>query len=194
VHRQHDPTPEASLDRGRPHEQFVASPVYSEKTGLFYITRAASRPSHHGIRPDGDGDVTGRTSSGITTTAPASPYVPSPIIEGDWFLVTDDRGVRPASYEDRRHRLNEKFGRSHASIVSAAACSFSMTPAPAGRETRGRFRRVATNDLGEHTTRRPRSATARSSLRTEKPLLHRHAKSRTSAVPHGRCAGLRASR
>src|ERR1043166_8635068 len=40
-----------------PTEQFVASPVFSEQTGLVYIT--AGYPDHHilAIRPDGSGDV-----------------------------------------------------------------------------------------------------------------------------------------
>src|SRR5262249_29864907 len=74
-----------------PTEQFVASPVYSEKTGWAYIT--GGFPDHHilAIRPDGDGNVT-KTHIAWRTSRGAA-YVPSPIIERDCFLVVSDSGV-----------------------------------------------------------------------------------------------------
>src|SRR2546422_7476299 len=62
-----------------PTEQFVASPVYGEKTGLVYIT--AGYPAHHilAIRPDGTGDVT--MTHIVWRTTRGAAYVPSPIIE-----------------------------------------------------------------------------------------------------------------
>jgi outer membrane protein assembly factor BamB len=74
-----------------PTEQFVASPVYSAKTGLIYIT--GGFPDHHilAIQPDGTGNVT-RTHIVWRTTRGVA-YVPSPIIAGDYFLVVSDSGV-----------------------------------------------------------------------------------------------------
>ena len=75
-----------------PTEQFVASPVFSEKTGLFYVT--GGFPDHHilAIRPDGTGNVTNTHIAWHHQAAKGVAYVPSPIIEGNWFLITDDRG------------------------------------------------------------------------------------------------------
>ena len=74
-----------------PTEQFVASPVYSERCGLLFIT--GGFPDHHilAIRPDGTGNVTQTHIAWRTTRGVA--YVPSPIIEGDYFLVIADSGV-----------------------------------------------------------------------------------------------------
>jgi hypothetical protein len=101
-----------------PTEQFVASPVYSEKCGLIFIT--GGFPDHHilAIRPDGTGNVT-QTHIAWRTTRGVS-YVPSPIIEGDYFLTISDSGIAhcfAASTGDVAwtQRLSEE----HASLVSA---------------------------------------------------------------------------
>ena len=68
-----------------PTEQFVASPVYSDTCGLIFIT--GGFPDHHilAIRLDGTGNsaqthIAWRTTRGVA-------YVPSPIIEGEYFLT-----------------------------------------------------------------------------------------------------------
>jgi outer membrane protein assembly factor BamB len=102
-----------------PTDQFVASPVYSAKTGLLYIT--GGFPDHHilAIKPDGRGDVTQthivwRTNRGVA-------YVPSPIIAGDYFLIVSDSGVAHCFDAATGTLLwQERLGEHHASLVSAA--------------------------------------------------------------------------
>ena len=156
-----------------PTDQFVASPVYSEKTGLFYIT--GGFPDHHimAIRPDGTGNVTATHVVWHHHNGAGVSYVPSPIIEGDWFLVTDDRGVAHA-FDARNGDIvwNEKFGRSHASIVSAAGLLYFMNDVGVCRVVKpaDRFATVATNDLGEPAYASPALSNGQIFLRTDKAL------------------------
>ena len=77
-----------------PTDQFVASPVFSETTGLFYIT--GGFPDHHvvAIRPDGSGNVTATHIVWHHHAGAGVSYVSSPIIEGGWLLC---RVVKPAA-------------------------------------------------------------------------------------------------
>jgi outer membrane protein assembly factor BamB len=101
-----------------PTEQFVASPVYSEKCGLVVIT--GGYPDHHilAIRPDGTGNVsqthiTWRTTRGVA-------YVPSPIIEGEYFLTIADSGVAHCfAVSTGNVAWTQRLGEQHASLVSA---------------------------------------------------------------------------
>ena len=156
-----------------PTDQFVASPVYSEKTGLFYIT--GGFPDHHimAIRPDGSGNVTATHVVWHHHNAAGVSYVPSPIIEGDWFLVTDDRGFAHA-FDAKTGDVvwNEKFGRSHASIVSAAGLLYFMNDAGVCRIVKPaeKFVTVATNDLGEPAYASPALSNGQIFLRTDKAV------------------------
>jgi outer membrane protein assembly factor BamB len=102
-----------------PTEQFVASPVYSETTGLVYIT--GGYPDHHilAIDPKGSGNVTKshivwRTTKGVS-------YVPSPIIEGNYFLIVSDQGFGTCfDSQTGKIQWQERLGEHHASLVSAA--------------------------------------------------------------------------
>jgi len=128
VHPHYDPDTAKLLWIVTAHEAFVASPSIRKKTGLFYITGGFPRPYIMAIRPDGDGDVTATHVVWHHNNGAGVSYVPSPIIEGDWFSHRR-RGVAHASIRRPRHRLERKFGRSHASIVSAAGLLYSsMTP------------------------------------------------------------------
>jgi outer membrane protein assembly factor BamB len=156
-----------------PTDQFVASPVYSEKTGLFYIT--GGFPDHHimAIRPDGNGNVTTTHVVWHHHNGAGVSYVPSPIIEGDWFLVTDDRGYAHAfDLKNGDIIWNEKFGRSHASIVSAAGLLYFMNDAGVCRVVKPaeKFATVATNDLGEPAYASPALSNGQIFLRTDKAL------------------------
>ncbi len=133
-----------------PTEQFVASPVYSERCELVFIT--GGFPDHHilAIRPDGAGNVT-QTHIAWRTTRGAA-YVPSPIIEGDYFLVISDGGVAHCFAAATGNLLwTERLGEQHASLVSAEGRVYFlndrgvMNVVKAGPE----FTRVAQNDLGE---------------------------------------------
>lgn len=101
-----------------PTEQFVASPVVDEKSGLLLLS--GGFPEHHilAIKPDGFGDVTHthvqwRTNKGVS-------YVPSPICTGGWFLIVSDSGIGHC-FNARTGDIawEERMKEHHASLVSA---------------------------------------------------------------------------
>ncbi len=156
-----------------PTDQFVASPVFSETTGLFYIT--GGFPDHHvmAIRPDGNGDVTATHVVWHHHAAPGVSYVPSPIIEGDWLLLTDDRGFAHAFHAMTGEIVwNERFGRSHASIVSAAGLLYFIDDKGVCRVVKPseKFAVIATNDLGEATYASPAFSDRQIFIRTSQAL------------------------
>jgi outer membrane protein assembly factor BamB len=133
-----------------PTEQFVASPVYSEPCGLVLIT--AGFPDHHilAIRPDGTGNVT-QTHIAWRTTRGAA-YVPSPIIEGDCFLVVSDEGVAHCFAAGTGKVLwTERLGQEHASLVSAEGRIYFLNDKGVMNVVRTgpELIRVAQNDIGE---------------------------------------------
>jgi hypothetical protein len=133
-----------------PTEQFVASPVYSERCGLVFIT--AGFPEHHilAIRPDGKGNVTGTHIAWRTTEGAA--YVPSPIIIGDYFLLVSDGGVAHC-FEARTGNLawKERLGEEHASLVSAESNAYFLNDKGTMNVVKvgPRLQRVAQNEIGE---------------------------------------------
>ena len=101
-----------------PTEQFVASPVFDEKSGLLLLS--GGFPEHHilAIRPDGAGDVTNthikwRTNKGVS-------YVPSPICEKGWLLIVSDSGIGHC-FDAKSGEIvwEERMKEHHASLVSA---------------------------------------------------------------------------
>ncbi|MEN3944132.1 PQQ-binding-like beta-propeller repeat protein [Prosthecobacter sp. SYSU 5D2] len=101
-----------------PTEQFVASPVFDEKSGLLLVS--GGFPEHHilAIQPDGFGDVTQthiewRTNKGVA-------YVPSPICENGWFLIVSDSGIGHC-FDAKTGEIawEERMKEHHASLVSA---------------------------------------------------------------------------
>lgn len=135
-----------------PTEQFVASPVFSEKTGLFYIT--GGFPDHHviAIRPDGTGNVTKTHIVWHHHAAKGVSYVPSPVIEGDWLLLNDDIGFAHA-FDAKTGDIvwTERFGRTHASQVSTGGLVYFLNDKGTCRVVRPaeKFTVVATNEIGE---------------------------------------------
>jgi outer membrane protein assembly factor BamB len=155
-----------------PTEQFVASPVFSERTGLVYIT--GGFPAHHilAIRPDGNG-VLSNTQIVWRTTKGAA-YVPSPIIEGDYFLVLSDSGVAHC-FEAGTGKLAwaERLGEEHASLVSAAGYVYFlnddgvMNVVKPGPE----FVRVSSNEIGERCLASPAISQGQVFIRGDKHLF-----------------------
>ena len=101
-----------------PTEQFVASLVYDEKSGLLLMS--GGFPEHHilAIKPDGQGNVTDthiqwRTNKGVA-------YVPSPICESGWFLIVSDSGIAHC-FDAAKGAIawGERMKEHHASLVSA---------------------------------------------------------------------------
>ena len=73
-----------------PSEEFCASPVYSEQTGLVLVS--SSWPERHllAIRPDGQGDVS--ESHVAWRSTQGAYYVPSPISAGNYLISTMTNG------------------------------------------------------------------------------------------------------
>lgn len=155
-----------------PTEQFVASPVYSERCGLLFIT--GGYPDHHilAIRPDGAGNVT-QTHIAWRTTRGAA-YVPSPIIAGDYFLTITDAGVAHCFAAKTGDLLwTQRLGAQHASLVSAGGHVYFLNdkgvttvvqPGP-------QFRRVAENSIGEKCFASPAISRRQLFLRGERRLF-----------------------
>jgi hypothetical protein len=155
-----------------PTEQFVASIVYNAKHDMLFMT--GGFPAHHilGIKPDGQGNVTDtkivwRTNKGVS-------YVPSPISEGDYFLVVSDGGVASCFHAATGEMYwQERVGpHAHSSIVSANGLVYFTTddgattvvkPGPA-------FEVVAKNTLGEATESSPAISDGHVFLRGAKHL------------------------
>lgn len=155
-----------------PTEQFVASIVYNAKHDMLFMT--GGFPAHHilGIKPDGQGNVTDtkivwRTNKGVS-------YVPSPISEGDYFLVVSDGGVASCFHAATGEMYwQERVGpHAHSSIVSANGLVYFTTddgtttvvkPGPT-------FQVVAKNALGESTESSPAISDGHVFLRGAKHL------------------------
>ena len=99
-----------------PSEEFVATPVYSEKAGLVFISSSWPKRFIFAIRPDGTGNVT-QTHIAWQDTEGA-PYVPSLIVAGDFLLSVNVSGVA-FCYEAATGKVlwQENLGRHHASPV-----------------------------------------------------------------------------
>lgn len=99
-----------------PSQEFVATPVYSEKTGLVYIS--SSWPKRHllAIRPDGSGNVT--DTHIVWRDDKGAPYVPSMIVAGDFLLGINNSGIGYC-YEAATGTVlwRERLGMHHASPV-----------------------------------------------------------------------------
>ena len=155
-----------------PTEQFVASPVYSARTGLLYIT--GGYPDHHilAIKPDGRGNVT-RTHIVWRTTRGAA-YVPSPIIAGEYFLVVSDSGVAHC-FEAATGKLlwQERMGEHHASLVSANGLVYFVNDEGVTRVVRPgpEFRLIAQNELGEKCFASPAISQGHMLVRGDKHLF-----------------------
>ncbi|HWN97279.1 MAG TPA: PQQ-binding-like beta-propeller repeat protein [Methylomirabilota bacterium] len=155
-----------------PTDQFVASPVFSAKTGLIYIT--GGYPDHHilAIKADGHGDVTRtkivwRTNKGVA-------YVPSPIIDGEYFLVVSDSGVAHCfNATTGEIAWQERLGEHHASLVSANGLVYFLNDNGVMNVVRPgvTFDRVAKNELGEKTFASPAISDGQLFIRSENSLF-----------------------
>lgn len=155
-----------------PTEQFVASPVFSERDDLVVIT--AGFPEYHtlAIKADGDGKVGAEKVAWRTTKGAV--YVPSPIIEGEYFLIISEGGVAHC-FETKTGKIlwQERMGTHHASLVSANGLVYFlndngvMNVVKPGPE----FQRVAQNELGEKCFPSPAISEGQIFIRTDKHLF-----------------------
>jgi outer membrane protein assembly factor BamB len=133
-----------------PSEEFVATPTYSEKTGLVYISSSWPKRVLLAIRPDGRGNVT-ETHIAWSDTKGA-PYVPSLIVADD-FLLSVNTGGTAFCYEAATGEVlwEQKLGRHHASPVLVNGLVFFINDDGQINVIRpGRkFECVATYELGE---------------------------------------------
>ena len=99
-----------------PSQEFVATPVYSEKAGLVYISSSWPKTVLLAIRPDGRGNVTDTHIA--WSDRKGAPYVPSMIV-ADEFLLSVNRGGTAFCYEASTGKVlwQQKLGRHHASPI-----------------------------------------------------------------------------
>jgi len=133
-----------------PSEEFVATPVYSEKAGLIFLSSSWPKRFLLAIRPDGRGNVT--DTHIVWQDTKGAPYVPSMIVADDYLLSVNRSGVA-FCYEATTGKIlwQEKLGRHHASPVLANGLVFLINdngqinvirPGP-------EFHRLASYELGE---------------------------------------------
>ena len=133
-----------------PSEEFAATPVYSEKAGLVFVS--SSWPQRHllAIRPDGSGDVT-RTHVAWRDSKGA-PYIPSLMVAGDFLLSVNSAGIA-FCYQAATGKVywQERLGRHHASPVLIGGLVFFINDNGQINVIRPgtKFDRVAKYELGE---------------------------------------------
>ncbi len=169
-----------------PTEQFVASLVYNERAGLLFMT--GGFPEHHilAIKPDGTGNVTNSHVAWHVENKGVS-YVPSPIAEGDYFLVVSDSGIGHC-FEAGTGRIAwaERMGEHHASLVSAEGRVLFINDRGEARFVKpaGQYEMLAQAALGEKVFASPALSEGQIFVRGDKSLVclgERKAATRTAA-------------
>ena len=154
-----------------PTEQFVASLVYDGK--LLFVT--GGYPERHilAIRPDGKGNVTDSHVAWRTNRGAA--YVPSPIVEGKYFLVVSDRGIASCFEAANGERLwMERLKGGHsASTISAGGLVYFISDKGETTIVRPgpKFDVVARNQLGERCSASPAISGGRLYIRGHQHLF-----------------------
>lgn len=155
-----------------PTEQFVASPVFSERDDLVVIT--AGFPEYHtlAIKADGHGHVGAEKIA--WRTIKGAVYVPSPIIEGEYFLIISEGGAAHC-FETKTGKLfwQERMGTHHASLVSANGLVYFLNDNGVMNVVRPgpQFERVAQNEIGEKMYASPAISDGRIFLRGDRHLF-----------------------
>ena len=155
-----------------PSEEFVATPTFSEETGLVYISSSWPKRVLLAIRPDGRENVT-ETHIAWSDTKGA-PYVPSMIVADD-FLLSVNTGGTVFCYEAVTGKVfwQQKLGRHHASPVLVDGQVFlinddgQINVIKPGSE----FERIATYELGESCYASPAISDGRVYMRGFKHLF-----------------------
>ncbi|MSR67011.1 MAG: serine/threonine protein kinase [Pedosphaera sp.] len=176
-------------DTGKPHwyikgptEQFVASLVYNAKADLLFMS--GGFPQHHllALRHDGKGDLgnimhvqeTDLAQVAWHHTRPSMvSYVPSPISEGDYFLVVSDTGHANCFLAKTGElQWQEKLGQHHASPVSANGLVYFTSDTGVTTIVRpgAKYDPVGRNELGEAVYASPAISNGRLFIRADKHL------------------------
>jgi len=168
-------------DTGKPHwylkgptEQFVASLVYNPKADLLFMT--GGFPEHHllGLKHSGSGIIGTNEIVWHHTKASYVSYVPSPISEGDYFLIVSDTGMANCFVaKSGELAWQEKLGSHHASLVSAEGLVYyvSDTGVTTVVKPGPEFKAVAKNELGEGVFASPAISNGKLFLRGDKTLF-----------------------
>ena len=155
-----------------PTEQFVASIVYSEQSGLLYMT--GGFPEHHllAIKPDGSGNVTNthivwRTNKGVS-------YVPSPLVEGSHLLNVSDSGVAHCfDAKSGTIEWEERMREHHASLTSAEGHVYFINDFGIVRtvQPEATYKLLAESELKEKVFASPALSEGQIFIRTDKSLI-----------------------
>lgn len=155
-----------------PTEQFVASMVYSERTGWLYMS--GGFPEHHlmAIRPDGSGNVTDSHVQWHTNKGVA--YVPSPIVEGGYLLIVSDSGIGHC-FDAKTGEIawEERMKEHHASLASAEGNVYFLNDFGTLRTVKpgAKYECVAQSEIGEKIFASPALSDGQLFIRGEKTLL-----------------------
>lgn len=155
-----------------PSQEFCASPVYSEKAGLVFIS--SSWPERHllAIKPDGQGDVS--NSHIVWRSTNGAFYVPSPICVGDYLITTMTNGqVHCIETTTGNILWKENLGKQYPSAVLANGLVYMpndegiitvIKPGPT-------FESIAKNSIGEKMIASPAISNGRIYLRGTRHLF-----------------------
>jgi outer membrane protein assembly factor BamB len=155
-----------------PSEDFTASPVYNEKSGLVLISSAWPQRYLLAIKPDGAGDVT--ESHVVWRTREGAYYVPSPVCTDDYLFTTMTNGkVYCIEIATGKILWVEDMGRQYASAVLADGLVYMpndeglitvIKPGPT-------FHAIARNPIGERMNASPAISNGKIYLRGYKHLF-----------------------
>jgi len=155
-----------------PSEEFVATPTYSEKAGLVFISSSWPKRVLLAIRPDGRGNVTENHIAWQDTKG--APYVPSMIVADDFLLSVNNGGTAFCYVAATGEVLwQQKLGRHHASPVLVNGLVFFINDDGQVNVIKPgtKFERVATYELGEPCYASPAISDGRIYLRGFKHLF-----------------------
>lgn len=155
-----------------PSKEFCATPVYSEKAGLIYISSSWPERELLAIKPDGQGDVT--QSHVAWQSKQGAFYVPSPILTGDFLITTMTNGLVHCMEATTGNILwKENLGKQYPSAVLANGLVY--MPNDAGIITvfkpGSTYENVAKNSIGESMFASPAISNGRIYLRGKKHLF-----------------------
>jgi outer membrane protein assembly factor BamB len=140
-----------------PSKEYVATPVFHEKTGLLLCASSWPVKVLVAINPDGQGDVTKRKV--VWQTKDGAPYVPSPIAVGDYYLTSSSK-QELYCYDAASGNVlwkKEGVGQHHASPVAVDGMVYFLNDEGVMHVVKAgpKFELVAKNELGEETYASP---------------------------------------
>ena len=155
-----------------PSEDFCSSPVYSEETGLIYLSSAWPQRHLLAIKPDGNGDVT--NTNIVWRSTEGAVYVPSPVLTGGYLITTMISGqVHCIEAATGNILWKQNLGKQYASAVVSNGLVYVpndqgvitvIKPGP-------KFESIATNAIGENMVASPAVSNGRIYLRSAKHLF-----------------------